>query len=49
MKSLIELNEHEAGRLKSLVNDGLSILNQQGRSQRGVDGYTLNDLLSSLR
>jgi hypothetical protein len=40
----VSINEHTATRLKELVKDGYAILNQQGRQQRGVDGYTLTDL-----
>lgn len=44
MELLIKLDTWEAVRLKSLVDDGLRILELQGRVQRGIDGYTDSDL-----
>lgn len=35
---------HEVARLLNLVRDGRRILKKQGRTQRGIDGYTLVDL-----
>jgi hypothetical protein len=44
MRVLLELEKWEAVRLKSLVVEGMNILEQQGRTQRGIDGYTDHDL-----
>lgn len=44
MKIVIELEYWEAVRLQSLVIDGHNILNKDGRTQRGIDGYTKQDL-----
>lgn len=44
MKIEIELEYWEAVRLQSLVIDGHNILNKEGRRQRGIDGYTKEDL-----
>jgi hypothetical protein len=44
-KIVIEItNEYEASRLLNLIEDGMKILNKQGRSQRGIDGYTYSEL-----
>lgn len=40
----IELTDWQAARLLQLVKDGEDILSQQGRQQRGIDGYTFDDL-----
>lgn len=40
----VRIEEWTACRLKSLVQDGYAVLEQQGRGQRGFDGYTLEDL-----
>lgn len=44
MNITITLEEWQASRLKALVQDGRSILEAQGRGQRGIDGYTWEDL-----
>ncbi len=44
MTITITLEYWQAVRLQALVCDGREILSQQGRSQRGIDGYTQNDL-----
>jgi hypothetical protein len=44
MQILLQLEYWQAVRLQSLVNDGRDILQQQGRNQRGIDGYTMEDL-----
>jgi hypothetical protein len=44
MKILLELEHWETVRIKALVADGIEILHQQGRTQRGIDGYTNYDL-----
>ena len=46
-KTIIEItNPHETARLLSLIKDGLQVLGKQGRKQRGIDGYTVSDLLN---
>lgn len=40
----IQINYSQAVRLLSLIDDGREILRQQHRPQRGIDGYTANDL-----
>lgn len=44
MKILIELEYWQAVRLKSLIAQGHSILDQRDRIQHGIDGYTRSDL-----
>lgn len=44
MKILIELEYWQAVRLKALVEQGHHILDQQDRTQYGIDGYTRSDL-----
>jgi hypothetical protein len=44
MTITITLEEWQACRLKALVQDGNKILSEQGRNQRGIDGYTWEDL-----
>lgn len=44
MEIILKLDHWEATRLKSLVNDGFTILKEEGRTQRGIDGYTKSDL-----
>ena len=46
LKQYIEItNEWEIARLLSLIDDGKARLNKEQRSQRGIDGYTNDDLI----
>lgn len=47
MKTVLTItmsNPYETARLISLIKDGGKILEKQGRTQRGIDGYTVGDL-----
>ena len=45
VKIVIEIsNEYEAARLLTLIEDGKQVLSKQGRTQKGIDGYTDSDL-----
>jgi hypothetical protein len=44
MQTVLIISQWEACRLKALVKDGKEILKRQGRTQRGIDAYTTQDL-----